>query len=72
MWQSEALLNGIPARLADPATGPDTLRHIALTGHKTLLASFAALDASFQALVGAMVIAGIGFLWLAHLSRRGE
>ena len=71
MWSPEVL--GRAARvLSDQSTHADVLRTTALQGHNTLLASLNALDAAIVMLLIACAAAGVVFLYVRVVLRKGK
>ena len=71
MWSPEVL--GRAARLlGDPSTPIDAVRSTALQGHNTLLASVQALDAAILMLLIATAAAGVAFVYVSMVLRRGK
>lgn len=71
MWSPEVL--GRAARLlSDPSTPVETLRSTALQGHNTLLAGVEALDAAILMLLIACAAAGVAFVYVFMVLRKGK
>jgi hypothetical protein len=71
MWSPEVLA---PAArlLGDPSTPVEAVRSTALQGHNTLLASVQALDAAMLMLLIASAAAGVAFVYVFMVLRRGK
>ena len=71
MWSPE-VLGPAGQSLRDPSTTAEALRSTALQGHSTLLASVGALDAAMLMLVIACAVAGVAFVYVFAVLRKGS
>ncbi len=71
MWSPD-LLGRAAQLLSDPSTTAEPLRSTALQGHNTLLASVGALDAAMLMLLIACAVAGVAFVYVFSVLRKGS
>ena len=71
MWSPDVLGRAAQS-LRDPSITVEALRSTALQGHNTLLASVGALDAAVLMLLIACAVAGVAFVYVFAVLRKGS